>query len=219
MRRNPYQLAALAACLLHILCLSLFYALYAAPRALYVSDVLFSLIEYRVLLTLLALAEMLFVFLSTLRLGSDAGCAFGLEALFLATSVAGWVLLTSTYKTADLAIHRLHFIGTGMYIAGNVGTSAYMAYEIHRAGKRWALGVLVVLVAASLGLGAGFIGGFYDHKGGGWVCEHLGVVSLSVTHLFFFALWPPDPLRKERLYDPVWGARIDLPAAVSKTAL
>ena len=68
-------------------------------------------------------------------------------------------------------------------------------------------------------MGAGFIGGFYDHKGGGWVCEHLGVVSLSVTHLFFFALWPPDPLRKERLYDPVWGARIDLPAAVSKTPL
>jgi hypothetical protein len=190
------QSLAVSLCLANAVCIASYYGRLGAIEHLYVSDMIFSLIPYRVLTSTLTATQIILCTITMLH--TEPGACFAFEITALVLTALGWITLNSRYQNTDTTICLTHLVGTGIFVAGNIMTFLFMIRTTANTKHKCMLAVLVFTMHASVGTGIGFIVGFFTHKTFGWMCEHLSFMLLALVHAEFFSLRspiaPPDPV-------------------------
>ena len=190
------QSLAVTLCLANAACIASYYGTLGAIEHLYVSDMIFAIVPYRVLTSTLTAIQIILCTIAMCH--TQRGPCFVFEVAALVFTALGWITLNASYYNADHSITLAHLVGTGIFVAGNVMTFMFMVRTTAHTAHRWLLFLLVSTMHASVGTGIGFLVGFFTRKAFGYVCEHLSFILLAIVHALFFALRspvaPPDPV-------------------------
>lgn len=200
------QVAAVLSSFTGIVLSSVYYDIYGHPNKVFVSDVLFDLVSYKVLMTVFVCAQAVFAMLFSFRFADVAVWYVCAMALTVSATLSGWVLLNSVFKSPDGETSNVHNIGALLFMVGSGLFSALLVLSVR-------LRVLIVLqceatmdfggllsacALVSLILCASFCIAFIfrhnDYATTAWAYEHASLISLPLTHFFFFLVESPNPL-------------------------
>jgi hypothetical protein len=159
-------------------------------RASFVSDLLSHNRLYMNLNTFFVLLQFTACF-GFVRLHSRTSSAarVATESLFLSLSWFGWCVLILRYEDGSNGVSKLHFLGVGLFVGGGVVYFAFLMWELYVANERECFsGLLLLLYAASVVLGALFILGYFLGWESAWICEHCGFAVFSLSHSYLFFL-------------------------------
>ena len=184
-------IAAITASIANIASISAYYRQYGqTTEHLYVSDLLFTLLPYRVLMCVLNGMQIMFCLDFAWRIPER--WLFAFELFGLAMCAAGWTALNSMYRDpSDDAITAGHLIGTGFYVAGNLINFIFML-RVSSPPERY---LLALVILGSIGVGVAFLVGFFQKDAYGADCEHWTLILVAIAHCIFFASMcrPTDP--------------------------
>ena len=180
-----FHTIAATICLANVGCIATYYGLYGVTEHVYVSDLIFDLLSYRVLMSLLTGLQILLCFAAACQEIREE-VFFWFEMIGLTLCAVGWITLNAMYKNpSDNAVSTGHIVGTGLYVAGNVVNFLFMLRATDRTRWVW---VLAAVILASIFAGIGFLVGFFSNQEFGWICEHWAVMLVAVAHFVFFSL-------------------------------
>jgi len=192
-----FQVAAITIECCAAICLGSYYGAFGLPSGKYVSDLLFEKVDYQVVVVVFVSIQIVLCMLLVWRLSGGFTRWFGLAAVPLIASVAGWVTLNLVYRDPDGSTSLVHIIGTTVFI---VGVGLYFGYLIF---CTLFLGenplhfimeaILILLYIATIVFIVVFASMFLRDEPGGWIYEHAAFITMVIAHAFLFAIASPDP--------------------------
>ena len=191
-----FQVAAIAIECCAAICLGIYYGAFGLPSGKYVSDLLFEKVDYQVVVVVFVSIQLAMCISLVWRLSGGFTRWFGLAAVPLIASVAGWVTLNLVYRDPDGSTSLVHIIGTMVFI---VGVGLYFGYLIfctfagdsplHFIMEAF----LILLYIATIVFIVVFACMFLRGEPGGWIYEHAAFITMVIAHAFLFAIASPDP--------------------------
>lgn len=165
----------------------------------YVSDLLFSDMVYRQLVTSLVGLHLTVCALFVVRLNwwVENSSLLVIELVLMIVSWIGWAILTADYHTETGAISKGHFFGTGLFVFAGMLYFPLMAFNVYCRFPRqkWTglddMVFLLSIVSFLLCFGAAAY--FIDSVLQGtedfaWIFEHMAFIFFFAAHLFLFVL-------------------------------
>jgi hypothetical protein len=191
-----FQVAAIAIECCAAICLGIYYGAFGLPSGKYVSDLLFEKVDYQVVVVVFVSVQLAMCISLVWRLSGGFTRWFGLAAVPLLASIAGWVTLNLVYRDPDGSTSLVHIIGTAVFI---VGVGLYFGYLIfctfagdsplHFIMEAF----LILLYIATIVFIVVFAYMFLRDEPGGWIYEHAAFITMVIAHAFLFAIASPDP--------------------------
>ena len=202
-RPDPFQTAALVIAAIQIIFIGLYYVYYAQQDGMYVSDLLFTIAPYKVLMTIFVVLQALLCFMFILRLYAYSKWLFWIETSSLLACIVGWITLNTKYlnSDADKTTSDTHRYGTLVFMLGTVGYFVCLVYTTRSAIRNicedfW-VGMCAIMAALllviTLILGAIFVRSLFAGDSGGWIYEHSAFMTIVLAHVFFFCIESPNP--------------------------
>ena len=183
------------------ICLGVYYGMFGQPTGQYVSDLLFSMVAYQVIVTVFVSIQIVLCVLLVWRLSGGFAWMFGLAVVPLLASVAGWITLNLEYRAPDGSTSAMHIWGTSVFI---VGVALYFIFLLVCTRGYFYDGdqlhfimelVLVLLFTATMVFIFVFAYMFARNESGGWMYEHAAFITMVIAHAFLFAIESPNPWR------------------------
>ncbi len=197
------QVAAIAIEISAAICLGVYYGVFGEPNRLYVSDLLFTMVSYQVIVTIFVSAQILLCCMLVWRMSSGHRWWFALGAFPLLVAVAGWITLNVEYRTPDGSTSTVHIWGTFVFVAGVVLYFTYLLACIHSYildassdPVHTVLAVGIILLYLTTLVFISIFGWKFTHdEPEGWIYEHAAFITMVIAHVFLFAIESPDPRR------------------------
>ena len=186
------------------ICLGVYYGMFGQPTGQYVSDLLFSMVAYQVIVTVFVSIQIVLCVLLVWRLSGGFTWKFGLAAVPLLTSVVGWIVLNLEYRAPDGSTSAMHIWGTAVFVVGvalyfiflMVCTRGYLYDKIplHFIMEL----ILILLFVATMVFIIVFAWKFACDESGGWIYEHAAFITMAITHALLFTIASPNPWTPKR---------------------
>jgi hypothetical protein len=192
---DSYQAAAIVLGGIQVI----FISVYFGSNSTFVSDLLFQVVPYRVLMTLFVVVQCVFCFMFVCRLFRTLRWLFYVQTVAIVACIVGWIVLNTKYMLADGTTSDVHKYGTLVFMMGMIAYFACLVYSIRSdlAGHnplRSALAYTVIaLLVTTFALGMVFVVGLFDGNPDAWVFEHSSFLTIALAHMAFFVLESPDP--------------------------
>jgi hypothetical protein len=195
------QLAALLICTTELVFISVYYNDHGIPTGMYVSDILFEILPYKILMSIFVAFQALFSFCFALRLYTHMKCYFICMTVSVVVCLCGWATLNVEYLTEEGATSDVHKYGTVFFMIGCVAYSALLLIMIRHkllkilhCGVEGILGLCVFfLMLLCVVFGAIFLNALMNGSTDAWIYEHTSFMTLVLAHIFFFCLETPNP--------------------------
>jgi len=196
------QIAAITIESCAAICLGVYYGVFG--QNLYVSDLLFTMVSYQVIVTVFVLIQLVLCFMLVWRLSGGLTLRFGLAVVPLIISLVGWVTLNTEYRALDGSTSAIHLWGTFVFI---VGVALYMLFLLvciqdyffvpTSDTYHFVLAVVVLLLYLTTIVFISVFGWKFGHnESEGWIYEHAAFITMVIAHVFLFAIVSPDPRPK-----------------------
>ena len=186
------QIFALVVCATELVVIAIYYNDYGRPTGMYVSDILFQELPYKVVMTVFVAFQTLFSLMFALRLYPRTKVYFALMVASVVTSLAGWITLNTKYRV-DGVVSDTHTFGTITFMAGTVAYSALLLFALrHRLLAIRQLGAdsiisacVLILMVLCVVFGSVFMASLVSGEADSWLYEHSCFMTLVMAHLFF----------------------------------
>lgn len=199
----------------------------------FVSDVLFNNPVYHTVLGSILGMHLVACALFVVRingelvvLGAQSVCVvLVFELVFMVVSWVGWNVLTSSYMNFDGSLTTGHYVGTALFVVGNVTYFLLMLVNLiqYSGPVRWTdaqravLAMSILSFAISCGCGLYFVQSVLGDKHDfGWIFEHSAFIFFYSANLFLLGLcelWANEELPSQDdggARDPAACIRLDL---------
>lgn len=198
---DTYQVAALVIQAIEVVFIGVYFGSYGRSSGMYVSDLLFDMMPYKVLMTVFVILQAIICSLFVCRLLISNRILFFVEIIALAACVIGWITLNTMYLTPDGKTSDTHKYGTLVFMMGMVGYFTFMLFSIRTLATAWGSDFfgfclfywIMVLLLVTFILGCVFVSYIFNDDSGGYVFEHSAFMTMVLAHFFFFILESPNP--------------------------
>lgn len=198
---DSYQVAVNAIGIVQLLFIGLYFGSYGQPGDKYVSDLLFEIVPYKVLMTVFVGVQCVFCFMFVVRLMHALPVLFWIQIVSIVACLVGWITLNTKYLSDDGKTSDTHKYGTLVFMLGMGLYFVCMMYAIRsflihvsRDVLRAVIAYLVVaLFLTTIALGIVFVVGLFDGIPNAWVYEHSAFMAIVLAHIAFFSLESPNP--------------------------
>jgi hypothetical protein len=226
---DSFQITALVVQTIEALFIGVYFGAYGVMYNKYVSDLLFEVIPYRVLMTLFVVLQAALVFAFICRLYSERFVLFGFQAFFLVLTIVGWITLNAQYLAADGSTSATHKIGTVLFMLGMGAYFVCLLYVIWPLATQCGTNAVgcglfysvVLCVCLTLVLGSVFTSALLSGGTDGYVYEHASFLTAVLAHIGFFlleSLNPWLPFRLDDQYVPIPQGVAAVPIGVEDVA-
>jgi hypothetical protein len=207
-----FQISAIMLGLVQMFFIVLYFTAFVhPPDVVFVSDLLFDNLVYRVCMTVFVCIQLSFSFGYAFAHRENHWRKFALMVAGLLSALIGWFLLTYSYiDEATDSVSMSHMAGVGLFVCGSTVYFAVMAVDVwvnlKARNERWRVCVAVLiwlLGFSTLAMGIVFIYHFIkkrvvihvEDSSNSWVFEHVGYLSFVAAHVLFFIDESPDPFK------------------------
>ena len=207
---DSYQVAANIIGIVQVVFIGVYYGSYGQPESKFVSDLLFEIAPYKVLMTVFVVMQCIFCFMFIFRLLHTFTLLFWIQTVSIIACVAGWITLNTKYLSPDGKTSDTHRYGTLVFMIGMISYFACLLYCIKSFLiniSRDVIGTMIayliaVLLVVTFVLGILFIVGLFNSESNAWMFEHSAFMTIVLAHIAFFSLESPDPWLPFSIEDP-----------------
>jgi hypothetical protein len=225
---DKFQIGAIAFEMGLAVALSVYFGVFGEPGKKYVSDLLFELVSYQVVVTVCISAQTLLCFAFLFRQFMDHVeflrsyydyVSYCVASFSLVVSIAGWVTLNVEYRAADGSTSAVHIWGTLVFVIGVILyfttlLTMILPYLFKIGSDVWhtVMGsAIIVLFLASLVCIVVFGWKFVSNESQGWIYEHAAFILMVVSHAFLFGIQTPSPFSGKMKIDVPTQRRFYIP--------
>jgi len=127
---DSLQVTALVIQTIEVIFIAVYFGSYGVSDSMYVSDLLFSAVPYRVLMTIFVVMQAIFALLFVFRLYSCDIVLFSVAGVGLVATVVGWITLNTQYLADDGTTSDTHKYGTLVFMMGMGAYFACLVFSI-----------------------------------------------------------------------------------------
>ena len=165
---------------------------YQYPDVTFISDLLFSRLDYKLLVSVLVFLQILATFVYAYRRRTIHTFEFPFVLMTLTMATTGWCIVAFVHTTDDRAKRNLaliHKIGAKLYVYGYVLCFALMVtdtwYRFRNTQKQIHFVFFIAVLASYLSCGMfGML--FTMGTDNSWIYEQMIFISFHLAHLMFF---------------------------------
>lgn len=200
---DNFQLTAIVICVAELVFISVYFNDYGKPTGMYVSDILFEVLPYKVVMTIFVGLQTVFSILFACRLYSKMILFFYSMIISVIFCLSGWIALNVEYLTDEGKTSDTHKFGTIFFMLGCITYSSLLVYTIRF--KIFAIlqfkiesilsTLVLILLLACIALGSVFMAALISDGSNAWVFEHTSFMTLVLAHTFFFTIETPNPMK------------------------
>lgn len=207
---DSYQIAANIIGIIQVVFIGVYYGSYGQPDSKFVSDLLFEIAPYKILMTVFIVVQCILCFMFVFRLLHTFPVLFWIQTISIVACVAGWITLNTKYLLPDGKTSDTHRYGTLVFMVGMISYFLCLVYciksflfSVYRDMTKTVIAYLIVLLLiVTFALGIVFIVGLFDGNPNAWVSEHSSFMTIVLAHIAFFSLESPNPWLPFSIEDP-----------------
>jgi hypothetical protein len=216
-KTDYFQMGALLIFIVEVIFIGVYYNDYGVPSEMYVSDILFEVLPYKVLMTIFVVCQTMISLMFVSRAFAYSKFFFTLMAFSITICLAGWIALNTAYKDNDGKVGDTHTYGTIVFMAGCVLYTILLLYTIRykiagicQFGWDNVLALLVlILMVLTVIFGAIFVASLVSDSTDAWLFEHTAFMVAVLAHIFFFSIETPNPWKPLEINDPSSKYRVE----------
>lgn len=198
------QISALIIFVVELIFIAVYFNDYGKPTGMYVSDILFEVMPYKVLMTIFVVCQTTFSLMFIYRTFNTKKAYFIIMSLAVFVCLSGWIALNTEYRNTDGEVGDTHTYGTIIFMAGCVMYTILLLYTIrykilgiHKLQIENILAVLVLLLMILCVIfGSIFIAALMNEGKDAWLFEHAAFMVEVMAHIFFFSIETPNPWKQ-----------------------
>jgi 4-amino-4-deoxy-L-arabinose transferase-like glycosyltransferase len=214
---DPFQISAIVIFTIELIFIGIYFNDYGKPTGMYVSDILFQVIEYKVLMTIFVGLQTIYSLMFVFRSYQHTKTYFIIMLISVTVCLSGWIALNIEYREADGEVGDTHTYGTIVFMTGCVLYTALLLYTIRHKISNVFKGTLeienilsiciLVLMILCVIFGAIFVKALVDGSSDAWLFEHAAFMVEVMAHILFFAIETPNPWKPlditDNIADPI----------------
>ncbi len=197
------QLSALLICTVEMVFIAVYFNDYGKPTGMYVSDILFKVVPYKVMMTVFVVFQTMFSLMFAFRFYNHMKIYFLSMTFAVVSCLCGWITLNFKYNTDEGVVSDTHKGGTLLFM---IGSAAYFMLLIFMIRKnimsacqlevKHIISILIlILTILCIVFSLIFISALMNGGTDAWKYEHSAFLALVIAHIFFFFLESPNPWR------------------------
>jgi hypothetical protein len=202
-RHDFVQIGALFIFTFQLIFIAVYFNDKGKPTGMYVSDILFQFVEYKVLMTIFVVLQTVFSLMFVFRTYSSIKIYFIIMIISVIVCLSGWIALNVEYKDNTGEVGDIHTYGTIVFMIGCVLYTVMLLYIIRGSILKLFNGlfsienflsvcVLILMILAVI-FGAMFVKALLDGGSDAWLYEHSAFMVEVMAHIFFFTIETPNP--------------------------
>jgi len=186
---DAYQTTAVTIGCIEVIFIGVYYNTYGEGSEMYVSDILFAVLPYKILMSIFVGLQSIMCFLFVCRVYSQSLFLFWAEVCSLVACIVGWATLNSKYLQADGETSDVHRYGTLVFMIGMISYFLLLVYTtktvLMNIGRDFWPGFTVILILllllVTLTMGIIFIYCLFNDIPDGWIFEHTAFMTVVLA--------------------------------------